>query len=67
MTTLDHAEARRHPRSRCGDAARTAAEPCLDNWWRYLVGILAILFALFPVVYVVSAAFNPIPSLQARS
>jgi arabinogalactan oligomer/maltooligosaccharide transport system permease protein len=35
------------------------------NWWRYLVSILAILFAFFPFAYVLSAAFNPIPSLTS--
>jgi arabinogalactan oligomer / maltooligosaccharide transport system permease protein len=29
-----------------------------DTWWRHLVGIAALLFALFPVVYIISAAFN---------
>lgn len=36
-----------------------------DLWWRYLVALLAIAFALFPAVYVVSAAFNPVPSLSS--
>jgi arabinogalactan oligomer/maltooligosaccharide transport system permease protein len=34
-----------------------------ENWWRHLVGILAVIFALFPVVYIISSAFNPIPSV----
>jgi arabinogalactan oligomer / maltooligosaccharide transport system permease protein len=29
-----------------------------ENWWRHAVAILAIVFALFPVVYIVSASFN---------
>jgi arabinogalactan oligomer/maltooligosaccharide transport system permease protein len=37
------------------------------NWWRYLVSLLAIGFALFPIAYVVSAAFDPIPSLTSAS
>ena len=28
--------------------------------WRHLVAWLALLFALFPVVWVVSASFNPL-------
>jgi arabinogalactan oligomer / maltooligosaccharide transport system permease protein len=28
------------------------------NWWRHVIGIVAIIWALFPVVYVISAAFN---------
>jgi arabinogalactan oligomer/maltooligosaccharide transport system permease protein len=34
-----------------------------DTWWRHLVGIGALLFALFPVAYIVSAAFNATPTL----
>ncbi|HZR96828.1 MAG TPA: ABC transporter permease subunit [Gaiellaceae bacterium] len=29
-----------------------------DTWWRHLIGIIAVGFALFPVWFVVSAAFN---------
>jgi arabinogalactan oligomer/maltooligosaccharide transport system permease protein len=29
-----------------------------DVWWRHAVGIIGIVIALFPVVYVVSSAFN---------
>ena len=28
--------------------------------WRHLVGVIAILWALFPISYIVSAAFNPL-------
>jgi arabinogalactan oligomer/maltooligosaccharide transport system permease protein len=34
-----------------------------DTWWRHLVGMTALLFALFPVVYIVSASFNETPTL----
>jgi arabinogalactan oligomer/maltooligosaccharide transport system permease protein len=37
------------------------------NWWRHVVGILAVLFALFPPAYVVSAAFTSNPALSAAS
>ena len=61
MTTLDQAEAAyrvevaeaKHPRRRMTGG----------NWWRYLIALAAILFALFPIAYVVSAAFNPVDSL----
>jgi arabinogalactan oligomer / maltooligosaccharide transport system permease protein len=36
-----------------------------ENWWRHLVGVIAIVFALFPVVYVVSGAFNADDTLAA--
>ena len=41
--------------------------PFRELWWRYLVGLIAMAFALFPIVYVVSAAFNPVPSLSTAS
>ena len=44
-----------------------APKPRATRWWRHLVGIVAIVFALFPVVYVVSAAFNADASLTGAS
>jgi len=41
--------------------------PFREVWWRYLVGLVAMAFALFPVVYMVSAALNPVPSLSTAS
>ncbi len=32
--------------------------PFKDTWWRHLVGIVAIVISLFPVVYIVSSSFN---------
>jgi arabinogalactan oligomer/maltooligosaccharide transport system permease protein len=29
-----------------------------ENWWRHVIGIVALIWALFPVLYVISAAFN---------
>lgn len=34
-----------------------------SNWWRHAVAIVTLVFALFPVVYIVSAAFNADPTL----
>ncbi len=36
-----------------------------DTWWRHLVGLLAIVVALFPVVYIISSAFNADNTIQA--
>lgn len=33
-------------------------------WWRYLVALLALAFALFPIVFIISAALNPAGSLS---
>jgi arabinogalactan oligomer / maltooligosaccharide transport system permease protein len=34
-----------------------------SNWWRHVVAVLALIFALFPVAYVLSASFNAVPTL----
>ena len=41
--------------------------PFRDLWWRYVVALIAIAFALFPAVYIVSASFDTVPSLAASS
>jgi arabinogalactan oligomer/maltooligosaccharide transport system permease protein len=64
MTSVEQAEAVARPRAR---TARRRRRLLQGNWWRYLVSLLAIGFALFPIVYVVSAAFDPIPSLTTAS
>ena len=33
--------------------------------WRHVVGLIAVAFAIFPVVYIISAAFNPLGSVVA--
>jgi arabinogalactan oligomer/maltooligosaccharide transport system permease protein len=58
MTTLEHAE------PRVAEAAPRRHWAFWDDLWRYLVALLAIAFALFPILYVVSAAFNPVDSLS---
>jgi len=35
--------------------------------WRHIVGIIALFFALFPILFVVSAAFNPIGTLSSST
>ncbi len=36
-----------------------------DTWWRHVVGIIAIVVSLFPVVYIVSSSFSANNSLQS--
>jgi arabinogalactan oligomer / maltooligosaccharide transport system permease protein len=38
-----------------------------ETWWRHVVGIVACLFALFPVWFVASAAFNSDQSVSGTS
>lgn len=35
--------------------------------WRHIVGIIALIFAIFPILFVVSAAFNPLGTLSSSS
>ncbi len=35
--------------------------------WRHLVALLACLFALFPILFVASAAFNPLGTLSSST
>ena len=37
------------------------------TWWRHAVALIALVFALFPVAYIVSAAFNGDNSLSGSS
>jgi arabinogalactan oligomer / maltooligosaccharide transport system permease protein len=47
-------------------ARRPTGRPKLkDTWWRHLVGVVAIVIALFPVVYIVSSSFNAQNNLQS--
>jgi arabinogalactan oligomer/maltooligosaccharide transport system permease protein len=61
MTTIEQAvEA---PAERVGRRPRRSRPKFKDTWWRHLVGIAALLFALFPAAYIVSAAFSSTATL----
>ena len=38
-----------------------------DNWWRHAIALIALVIALFPVAYVLSAAFNGDNSLSGST
>ena len=59
-------------------AARAAEQPAVaerrrpplrvgDYWWRHLIALAALVFALFPVAYIVSAAFSADGTLTGAS
>jgi arabinogalactan oligomer/maltooligosaccharide transport system permease protein len=55
---------------RVGPAAASVRRPRPPGWfvrvgWRHLVGVLAVAFSLFPIVFVVSAALNPLGTLSS--
>lgn len=35
--------------------------------WRHVVGVLAIIYALIPILYIISASFNPIGSVSSTT
>ena len=35
--------------------------------WRHLVGLLALAFSLFPILFIVSAALNPVGTLSSSN
>ncbi len=56
MSTVDETAGVAVPRTA---ARRGPRFPKLgENWWRHAIGIAAMVWALFPVAYVISAAFN---------
>ena len=54
---LTPAATRRSQRAATTRARRPKAS-FKGNWWRHLVALIAVVVALFPVVFVVSSAFN---------
>ncbi|KIR65056.1 MULTISPECIES: sugar ABC transporter permease [Micromonospora] len=51
---------------------RTAAGRRRNRWlaqvgWRHVVGVLAVAFSLFPILFVLSAALNPLGTLSSTS
>ncbi|WP_091604513.1 sugar ABC transporter permease [Micromonospora mirobrigensis] len=51
-------------------ANRNATPKTKNRWfaqvgWRHVVGVVAVLFSLFPIVFVISAAFNPLGTLSS--
>ncbi|MGC9667993.1 sugar ABC transporter permease [Planosporangium sp. 12N6] len=66
MTTRHSPTPRTDPRPNQDTRRRTTR----GGWfarvgWRHLVGVLAVLFSLFPIVFVVSAALNPLGTLSS--
>lgn len=58
------------PTAATTDAPRAQNRMPFGRWfgeigWRHVVGILAIAFAAFPVLYVISASFNPLGTVAS--
>lgn len=62
------------PKTEHGKAGDTAARAARTRhprgnrvWWRHLVGLAALAFALFPILFLISAALNPVGTLSTTS
>ncbi|MEU5722973.1 sugar ABC transporter permease [Micromonospora sp. NPDC047738] len=62
MTTSTAVPATRNP---AGTARRRGNRWLTQVGWRHLVGVLGVLFSLFPIVFVLSAALNPLGTLSS--
>lgn len=45
----------------------TVSKPRSGVWWRHALALVALAWALFPVLYILSAALNPVGTLSATS
>ncbi|SCG51968.1 sugar ABC transporter permease [Micromonospora humi] len=64
MTSLAETPAA-HRHTGRGPAGRTRNRWFTQVGWRHLVGVLAVVFSLFPILFVISAALNPLGTLSS--
>lgn len=68
QTTLAEPGGSRPPTTTTGVPYRlSGARWWREVGWRHVVGVLSVLFAVFPVLYLVSAALNPLGSVVSTS
>ena len=69
MTTVDQAETAAAVgwRTRLRTRSKRTRPRGGGNWWRHLIALIFVLIALFPIAYVVSAAFNADQTLGGAS
>ena len=51
--------------ARKAPAQSSVSRPKTGVWWRHLLAIIVVIWALFPVMFIVSAALNPAGTLNA--
>ena len=67
MTTIEHRETAALVHPKVIERRRRPRRFFGGTWWRHVVGVVAAVIALFPVVYVISAAFNADESISGSS
>jgi arabinogalactan oligomer/maltooligosaccharide transport system permease protein len=65
MTSVDQPVELTRPR--VAERRRPPRPSLRGNWWRHVIAVVAVASALFPVAYVISAAFNADQSLSGSS
>ena len=66
MSTLDQT-ARTIEAAKVAEAPERRRPELGDMWWRHVVAVVALVFALFPIAYIVSAAFSVDGTLSGAS
>jgi arabinogalactan oligomer/maltooligosaccharide transport system permease protein len=57
-----------HARTGSARSGRAGIRPGRDRvWWRHLIGVAALVFALFPILFLVSASLNPVGTLSTTT
>lgn len=56
-----------HPRPRPARKRMSFGQWFAEIGWRHVVGIVALVFALFPILFILSAAFDKLGTLQSAS
>lgn len=55
------------PEAHATTTSRAPRKSGSSGWWRHLLGVLALIWALFPIVFLISSALNPSGSLDTSS
>jgi arabinogalactan oligomer / maltooligosaccharide transport system permease protein len=66
-TTTQAAGAATRPTVLAGQVKLRGARWWREVGWRHIVGLVMLVFSLFPVLYIISAAFNPLGSVSSTS
>ena len=67
MTTVEQVETAAAVRQQDARPHEAAAPDPGGNWWRHIIALIAVLWAIFPIAYVLSAAFNADQTLGGAS
>jgi arabinogalactan oligomer/maltooligosaccharide transport system permease protein len=67
MTTVEQVETAAAVRQQTGIRTKRRRPIWSGTWWRHVIALIAVLWAIFPIAYVVSASFNADQTLGGAS